>query len=92
MHVDARGRGALPWTPGRFQPVQRTGRQWMLVDGVISHRPLPKTTCAARRMIVDARGRGALPGTPGRFLPVQRSGRSCMHVDGVISHWRLGDS
>ena len=35
--MDAHGWGALPWVHGRFQPMQRTGCSWMLVEEVLSH-------------------------------------------------------
>ena len=41
--VDARGRGALPWTHVRSPPVQRAGCSWMLVDGVLYHGPMSES-------------------------------------------------
>ena len=84
MLVDTRGWSAPPWTRERFLPVQRTGCSWMLVDGVLSHGPMSRMTCAAHRMPVDARGGGALPWTHERFLPVLRGG--------VNTHAPMSDS
>ena len=94
MLVYARGYDAAPWTPARKLPVQRTGRQWMLMDGVLSHRPLSETyLCSAQ----DARGCAWMGRHPMNPCAVPACAAHRMHVDarewmGVPPHWHMSES
>ena len=82
MLVYDRGSDAVPWAHGRFMPVQRTRRQWKLVDGVLPHRPLSETyLCSAQ----DGRGCAWMGRPPNRplsetFLCSAQDARGCARM------------